>query len=123
MTFLVADLLLTPDKQADLDAALSATGIADPLGLCIEEAIAEVSRMISGYRIDDTSQKTWIRALALHQAYTLIGSIPQEIKDNADMVRAELRDIAAGKRVNLTKIDEDDADVDPGDWGSEDKIS
>jgi len=122
MTFLKADLLLTAGKLSDLDAALSATGIDEPLEYCIEEAIADVGRFTSGYLIDDVSVRGWVRALALHKAYSLAESVPADIQKLYDEAMAELKAIAAGERPNLTRMDADDAEVDSCSWGSADKI-
>lgn len=102
MAFLPDQLLLPPDKQAQLEAALANTGQPDPLGLCCAEAEADVARLTAGYLIERACLDGFIRALALWKAYTLAETaVPDAIQKSYDAAMAELRAIAAGQRPNL----------------------
>jgi hypothetical protein len=118
MTFTVDQLLLKPDKAQRLATALASLGVSDPLGTCIEEAVADVQRYCSGYDIDDAAKMGWVRTLALFKAYSLAESVPADVKAAHDLAIKELAAIAAGERPNL---DPDGADRIS--WGSEEHIS
>lgn len=124
MPFTVDQLLLTDEREAQLIAALANTGETDPLGRCINEAMADVARFTRGYVIDQTSLDGWTRSLALWKAYSVIeGGVPDEIEKANKAALDELTAIAAGKRPNLARIDDGAAQsTSTGGWGSDCKI-
>jgi len=121
MAFSTPDLLLTAKKLAQLKEAL---GNQTSLDTICAEAEAEVNRLLAGYTVEEAVRKSFIRALALHQAYGLVGPIPDAVQKLYDRAQAELAAIAEGRRPNTPRSD------DPritgavvGNWGAHDKIS
>lgn len=98
MAFLLADLLLPANKQTQLETALSNAGVANGLQQCVDEAIAEVAAMTDGLTLSDDATYGWIRAIALHKAYSLVGPVPRDVKDHWREATAELKALAAGRR-------------------------
>lgn len=107
MAFDKEQLLLSPDKAAQLTKGLQTLGVDDPLQYVCDEAAADVARLTLGYVIDEVSQRTFIRALAVLKAYTYANVPPPlAVKEANDAAWEELQAIAAGKRPNLPRVDE-----------------
>ena len=104
MAFVDTDLLLSPDRQAQLTKALSNLNVADPLQYLCDEAAAEVARLTTGYVLDDLSLRGLTRALALYKVYSYAGPVPKDVQTNYDAADKELQAIAGGKRPNLPKV-------------------
>jgi hypothetical protein len=121
MAFAESDLLLGDDKLTELKAALSTVGVDAPLQVCIDEAMAEVTRLTAGFVLEEASLDRFIRALALQQAYTLAGPVPVEVQKLYDDVVAELTAIARGDRPNLPVAETDPAQPSAA-WGSRDIV-
>jgi hypothetical protein len=125
MSFTPDQLLLTPDKAAQLTAALANLTEADPLQLCCTEAEADVTRYTTGYVIAQESLDGYTRAIALWKAYTLaeIG-VPEAIQKAYEAAIGQLKDIATGKIPNTprTPAEEELPSSDTGGWGSRSKI-
>lgn len=103
MAFGEDDLLLTPDKSAQLTKALSGLNVADPLQYFCDEAAAEVARMTTGYLLDDLSVRGLTRAIALFKIYSFVAPVPADIQKDYDGASKELEAIAKGERPNLPK--------------------
>lgn len=93
MAFTTPDLLLTDEKLALLTAALANTGQTDPLGTAIAEGESTVARYIAGYDLGEDDRKSLIRRIALLNAYTLAGPVPDEISKAGNKAMEELKDI------------------------------
>ena len=120
MAFQTTDLLLSPDKAAQLTKALSNLGVADPLQYLCDEAAADVARLTTGYVTDDGSLRNFTRKLALFEIYSKAqaGAVPDGIVKDHDEALKELQDIAAGKRPNLPKVSTPSQATIAGAWGS-----
>jgi hypothetical protein len=118
VSYSLDDLKLTPERQAQLQAALASLHSADPLQDCLDQAYEEVRIYCTGYTIPETLQRRWISALALSFAFGRIeGGAPQDIKAAADAALTELRAISEGKRPNFPR--EAVSNPDQGSWGSQ----
>lgn len=123
MSFAISQLLLSEDKSTELTRALANTGIAAPLETCIAEAQADVTRLTTGYILDENSQNSFIRALALFKAYSLAGIVPPDVEKQYDLTLKELTEIAQGKRTNLARPESTEGSASTGNWGSAEKLS
>lgn len=124
MAFAESNLLLTEKKLTQLTAALANTGVDDPLATCIAEATADVARLTAGFILDEASTNGFIRALALFKAYSLCGSVPDDVDKQYDNAMKELNSIARGERPNLPRVPEAGGGTQStGGWGSQDKIT
>ena len=103
MAFTEDDLLLSPDKSAQLTKALSGLNVADPLQYLCDEAAAEVARMTTGYVLDDLSVRSLTRAVALFRIYSFAAPVPVDVQKDYDGATKELEAIAKGERPNLPK--------------------
>jgi hypothetical protein len=124
MAFTVDQLLLRPDRKAQLTKALANLGVADPLALVITEATADVARYLTGYVVAESSQHGWIRAIALWKAH-VAGEleVPADIQKAYDEAIEELTAIAEGKRPNIPKTPASETPTaSSGAWGGETKI-
>lgn len=98
MTFAESDLLLTAAKLSQLKAALTNTGVTEPLTTrCIPEAQAEVERALGDYEATDDELRGLIRPVALWHAYALTGPVPKDIQIAYDAARLECDRIREGK--------------------------
>ncbi len=123
MAFTDDDLLLSPDKAAQLTKALATIGVADPLQYLCDEAAADVARLTTGYVISEESTRSFIRALALFRAYAKAGPVPADVKLDYDSAVAELMAIAKGERPNLERTPAAEGEEPAtGNWGSITKI-
>lgn len=123
MAFEKNDLLLTPTKLAQLEAALANTGVTDPLGVAIAEAEAEVVRLTYGYVIAELVMDSWIRVVALYKAWSITGAVPEDLRREYEAVMKELAAISAGERKNLPRVSAPAlATPAQGSWGSGTKI-
>lgn len=124
MAFTKYDLLLDAAKLAQLTKALANTGVADPVQSCVNEGIAEVERLTSGYVIADAAKYGWIRALALFKAYSLAGPVPEDVQKQYDGAIKQLEAIATGAVKNLpVAASESGSNAGAaGKWGSGEKI-
>jgi hypothetical protein len=122
MAFTKEQLLLSPDKAAQLTKALASLGVPDPLQYLCDEATADVTRMTSGYALDAVSLRTFIRALALFKAYAFAGPAPADVQKAYEAANKELEAIAKGERKNLATTPTGSVTPSAGSWGSERKI-
>lgn len=105
MAFEKTDLLLTESRLAQLEAALANASVTDPLQVAIDEAGAEVSRLTYGYVIAEAVMDGWIRSVALYKAWTIAGSVPEDIRRDYEATMKELTAISAGERKNLPRVE------------------
>lgn len=113
MPFTVADLLLTPEREAQLTAALANAGHATPLADLLAEAEARLDALLAGRQVSDAQRAHIVRALTLRTAYALVGPVPKDIEalyQDALSLLAQLRGTAA-------------PDPPLAGWGSEPRIS
>lgn len=104
MAFVPDQLLLPPDRRAQLERALATAAEPAPLETLCAEAEAEVDRLTYGWEIQPAVRAGWIRALALYAAYLAAGGgMPDAVRAAHDAARAELAAIAAGQRANLPR--------------------
>jgi hypothetical protein len=122
MAFSSDDLLLSPDRSAQLEKALANLGVADPLQYLCDEAAAEVARMTTGYAVDVNSVRGMTRALALFKIYSYAGPVPKDIQANYDSTNKELEAIASGNRPNLPKATTPSQAGIAGNWGSQSRV-
>ena len=115
MAFTPDQLLLTPERRAQLERALAGPAELDPLATLCAEAEAEVQRLAAGYALPAAVATAWTRTLALYAAHLAAGGgVPEALRQAHDAVRAELTAIAHGQRPNLP------ADPAPATvWGSQ----
>lgn len=119
MALTVNDLLLAPDRQAQLTAALATAGDGAPLETLISEAEALVSQAITGYSVATAVQNGWARTLALYQAHVAAEvSVPADLKAAYDRTMDTLEAIAEGRMDNLPR-----SPSDSGAWGSKTQIA
>jgi hypothetical protein len=104
MAFQETDLLLTDAKLAQLVAALANTSVTDPLAVAIAEAEAEVARLTYGYTISELVMDGFIRSLALYKAWSITGSVPEDVRQNYEDAMKELAAISAGERKNIPRV-------------------
>ena len=123
MAFEKTNLLLTDARLAQLEAALANVAVTDPLGVAIAEAEAEVIRLTYGYVLAELVMDGFIRALALYKAWSITGSVPEDVRRNYEDAIKELGAISAGERKNLPRV-EAPALASPaaGSWGSQPDI-
>ncbi len=104
MAFSTDQLLLPEDKASQLEKGLATLGVDDPLQYLCDEAAADVARLTTGYLLDESSIRTFIRSLALYRIYTTANVPPSKaIEDNYKYANDELGAIASGKRPNIAK--------------------
>lgn len=80
MPFQVHQLLLTPEREAQLTAALANAAHPTPLADLVAEAEARVNLLSTGRALTDDQRNQLIRAIALHSAYGLVGPVPKDIE-------------------------------------------
>jgi hypothetical protein len=98
------DLLLSADKVEQFTLALATDEVADPLQELCDEAAAIVARMTTGYVVDNNSVFSFIRAIAVFNAYLNSGTpAPEDVTKRYASNMGELEAIAGGKRPNLPK--------------------
>jgi hypothetical protein len=122
MAFSENDLLLSPDKLAQLTKALAPTGVPDPVQYFCDEGSGLVARMTNGYIIDPMSMRDMIRAVALFKCYSKAGPVPKDIQKDYDDTMKELQAIAGGERPNLPKVVDPASQPITGGWGSGCKV-
>jgi hypothetical protein len=123
MAFTKDQLLLPADKVAQLTKGLATLSVADPLQYLCDEAAGTVTRMTTGYVLDDGSTRTFIRALALFAAYSNAGTgVPKNVADEQSAAMKELEAIAEGKRPNLAKAADASLDSIAGTGSSQARI-
>lgn len=114
MAFTKEQLLLSPDKAAQLAKAMATLQVDDPLQYVCDEAAAVVARMTQGYVIDEASLRDFTRKLAVFNVYTLANVPPPSAIETAyEDAMKELQDIAAGKRPNLPRVESGDPTSNP----------
>lgn len=102
--FIDDDLLLSADKVQQFTAALATESVADPLQELCDEAASVVARMTTGYVVDTDSIFSFIRAIAVFNAYLNSGTpAPEDVTTRYNSNLGELSAIAGGKRPNLPK--------------------
>lgn len=117
------DLLLSADKVQQFTAALATGEVADPLQQLCDEAASIVARMTTGYVIDNDSIFSFIRAIAVHNAYINSGTpAPPDVTARYEANMRELEAIAGGKRPNLPKTEVPAQQGISGSVGSERRI-
>lgn len=122
--FTVDDLLLSPDKAAQLTKALATMGVAEPLQYLCDEAAADVARLTTGYVLDAASVRGFVRSLALFRAYAKAGPVPADVSRDLDAAMKELEAIAKGERPNLPRVEAAEGEASAsGKWGSKTAIS
>lgn len=84
MPLSVSDLLLTPARSAQLDAALANTGVAAPLEKLLAEAEARVDLALAGRAVEAALRTGIVRAFCLQAAYALAGPVPKDIQSLYD---------------------------------------
>jgi len=123
MAFTDDDLLLSPDKAAQLTKALATIGVADPLQYLCDEATADVARFTTGYVLSAESTRSFIRSLALFRAYSKAGPVPADVQRDYEAALKELEAIAKGERPNLARTPpETGEEPATGNWGSSTQI-
>lgn len=119
MALTVNNLLLAPDRQAQLTSALATAGDGAPLETLISESEAFVSQACAGYDVASTVQDGWARTLTLYQAFVLASlEVPKDIGDAYGRAMDELAAIAEGRRQNLAT-----SPAESGAWGSKTKVA
>lgn len=119
MAFEKTDLLLTDARLAQLEAALANVSVPDPLGVAITEAEAEVVRLTYGYVLAEPVLDGFIRSLALYKAWSITGSVPEDVRRNYEDAMKELGAISSGERKNLPRVESPALDSPAmGSWGS-----
>lgn len=122
MAFTADQLLLTASRKAEITAALANSGVADPVGSCVTEAIAEVARFTSGYVWTDDALAGFIRPLALFKLYSLIGPAPKDLAKAYTDTMTELVAISKGERPNLVLDSNPETPTGGGSWGAQTNI-
>lgn len=118
MALTVNKLLLAPDRQAQLTAALATAGDGAPLETLIAESEAYISQAITGYSVATAVQEGWARTLTLYHAHVVAEiTVPKDLKAAYDSTMEQLAKIAAGE---VTNLPEDP--VHSGSWGSKTKL-
>lgn len=99
------DLLLSADKVQQFTAVLTTEEVADPLQDLCDEAAATVARMTAGYVVDNESVFSFIRSIAVYNAYLNSGTpAPENVTTRYQDNMKELTAIASGQRPNLPKV-------------------
>jgi hypothetical protein len=127
MAFTVQDLKLPAEKIAQIEKALGGDpddAAAPELQVLCDAAAADVTRLTTGYVMDDASIENFTRAIALFRAHGQIGPVPEDMQKNFDNAWEELKEISQGKRPNLQKANSTEGQqASAGSWGSKDKVS
>lgn len=105
-------LLLSSDRAAQLTAALATSGYATPLATLMDEAGAYVDLATTGFAIPTNVRNSWVRTIAIYNAYVVAETtVPTDLKDAYDGVKAEVDAIAQGKRPGYPHADDSNPDT------------
>jgi hypothetical protein len=116
------DLLLQENELNQLTAALANSGVDTPLETVIAEADQKVTDYTSAFQISDARRARLTRALAIWEAYHLVGVIPANHQEAYEAAMRELEAIRDGK-FQLPPADDPPATpAGAGAWGSKCRI-
>lgn len=118
----VHDLLLPEAELVQLTEAMANANATVPLDTLIAEALQTVADFTAAYEITAERQTRLARALVIHRAYSLIGTIPENHQTAYDAAMAELKDIRDGKFSTLPPALTPPTPAAGGRWGSRPKI-